>query len=131
MTGMNAYYASRAVLCAALGAFFAFAGAAWWTAALIGAAAFALFVVAPRTGRYAVHPEEGVTALRRDERTQAINAAAALNAFVISMLALGGVIVYFGTLVSRDVPVMVLEGLLVLGALVYYVSDFWLRRIPA
>lgn len=128
MTGMKAYYLSRLVLSAAIGAFAVFVGAAWWLGVLLALVAFALFWLAPRLGRYAVHPEEGVTALRRDERSQAINAASGLNAFVISMLGLGGVIIYFGMLASRDVPVTVLEGLLILGALVYYATDFWLRR---
>lgn len=128
MTGMKAYYLSRAVLSAAFGALVVFSGASWWIGVLIGVGAFVWFWLAPRIGRYAVQPGKGVTALRRDERAQAINAAAGLNAFVISMLALGGIIIYFGMLQSRDVPVLVLEGVLILGALVYYASDYWLRR---
>lgn len=131
MTGMRAYYLSRAVLSAAIGAFAVFAGSVWWIGIIVGVVSFAFFWLAPRLGRYAVHPEAGVTALRRDERLQAINAAAGLNAFVVSMLGLAGVIIYFGMLSARDVPVMVLEALLILGALVYYSTDFWLRRTQA
>ncbi len=128
MQGMRAYYLSRAILSGAIGAFVLLAGAAWWIGVLVALVAFAFFWWAPRLGRYAVQPDKGAMALQRDERSRAINAAAGLNAFVISMLALGGVILYFGMLASRDVPVMVLEGLLILGAVVYYATDFWLRR---
>ncbi len=128
MQGLKAYYLSRAILSGAIGAFALFAGAAWWLAVLIALAALLFFGLAPRIGRYAVRPEAGALALQRDERTQAINAAAGLNAFVVSMLGLAAVIIYFGMMASRDVPVMVLEGLLILGAIVYYATDFWLRR---
>ena len=90
---MKVYYLSRALLSLAFGAFFALTGSSWWVALLAGGIAFAFFLWAPRSGRYAVHPELGVTALRRDERTQSINDQAARNAFVVSMLALGGIAV--------------------------------------
>ncbi len=131
MKGMKAYYLSRSILSGAIGAFALFAGAAWWLAVAIAVVAFVFFWLAPGFGRSVVQPEQGVTALGRDERSQAINAAAGLNAFVISMLALAGVIIYFGMVASRDVPIMVLEGLLILGAIVYYATDFWLRRAQA
>jgi predicted cobalt transporter CbtA len=127
MTGMKAYYVSRAIISMALGALFA-AGSSWWTGILVGILAFAWFLLAPHIGRYSVHPEFGVTALRRDERAQVINDKAARNAFVISMLALGGIIVYFGTLALTSVPIGVFKWLLILGVLIYYVSDFLLRK---
>jgi hypothetical protein len=83
---------------------------------------------APRSGRYAVHPELGVTALRRDERTQTINDQAARNAFVVSMLALGGIAVYFGAIALATVPVALIRWVLVIAALTYFASDVWLRR---
>ncbi len=131
MTGMKTYYLSRLVLSAAIGILVVFAGAAWWVGALIGATALAFFWMAPRLGRFVVQPDQGVTALHRDERSQAINASAGLTAFVISMLGLAAVILYFGLLAASDVPVLVLEGLLILGALAYYLADFWLRRSQA
>jgi hypothetical protein len=129
MTGMKAYYFSRAIISAAFGLLFALSGSPWWTAALVSAVAFAWFLVAPRIGRYSVHPEFGVTALRRDERAQVINDHAARNAFVICMLALGGLVIYFGG--AAVVSVGILRWILILGVAVYYVSDIWLRRVQA
>lgn len=128
MTGMTPYYVSRAVLALGLGLLFAFTGTPWWEAALMGGLVLALFLWAPQSGRYAVHPEYGVTALRRDERTQGINDKAARNAFVLSMLILAGITIYFGGLAPAVVPVVLLKRVLVFGALTYFVSDFWLRR---
>ena len=131
MTGMKAYYLSRAVISAGFGLLFGLSGSPWWTAVLVGAAAFAWFLAAPHIGRYSVHPEFGVTALRRDERSQGINDKATRNAFVISMLAVGGMIAYYAAFPAIAVPVAALRWILILGAVVYYSSDFWLRRAQA
>ncbi len=128
LTGMKAYYISRAILSIVFGAVFLLAGSSWWIALLVGAIALTWFLVAPHIGRYAVHPEYGVTALRRDERTQLINDKAARNAFVVSMLAAAGVAIYYDALATGHVPVAAIKWLLVLGAVAYYLSDFWLRR---
>jgi nitrogen fixation-related uncharacterized protein len=128
MTGMTPYYISRTIISVAFGALFAVTGSPWWAAILIGGLTFALFLWAPRSGRYSVHPEFGITALRRDERTQEINDKAARNAFVVSMLTLSGISVYFGTLALIDVPIAVFKLVLVIGALTYFVSDLLLRR---
>ena len=128
MKGLQRYYISRALLSAAFGAVFWFSGATWWMSALVGCGVFALFLWAPHSGRYAVHPELGVTAMRRDERTQAINDEAARNAFVVTMLVIGGLAIYFGSVTPAVVPLSVLKALLVLGALTYFISDLWLRR---
>jgi hypothetical protein len=125
---MKAYYISRAAVSAALGILLVLTGSSWWTGALIGILAFAWFLLAPHIGRYSVHPEFGVTALRRDERAQVINDKAARNAFVASMLALAGIVAYFGTFASTSVPIAAFKWVLILGVLVYYVSDFWLRK---
>jgi len=127
MTGMKSYYVSRALISIAFGVLFA-ADSTWWTGILVGTLAFAWFLLAPHIGRYSVHPEFGITALRRDERAQVINDKAARNAFVISMLALGGIIVYFGIFALTSVPITVFRWLLIIGVLIYYVSDFWLRK---
>ena len=128
MTGMTSYYISRAVISAAFGALFAITGSPWWMAILIGGGVFALFLWAPHSGRYSVHPELGITALRRDERTQTINDKAARNAFVVSMLTLGGITIYFGTFTLTNIPIAVLKLIIVIGTLTYFISDWWLRR---
>lgn len=128
MSGMSAYYISRAVISAALGFLLVLAGFHWWMAMLVGAIVFGLFLWAPRSGRYAVHPEFGVTALRRDEHTQAINDKAARNAFIITMLAIAGIAIYFGSTAPASVPVAMVQYVLILGALIYFVSDLFLRR---
>ena len=104
MSGMTRYYVSRIAIALALGLLLAFTGSSWWMAVLIGGLVLALFLWAPHSGRYAVHPEHGVTALRRDEYTQVINDKAARNAFVVSMLALAGVIIYFDAFAPALVP---------------------------
>lgn len=124
MSGMNAYYISRAVLSVAFGMLFAFSGSTWWMGLIAGLGAMAFFLWAPRSGRYAVHPEYGVTALRRDERTQVINDKAGRNAFIA--LAFG-----WGALLFLDGGAAVMTGarlLLLVGLAVYYLSDFILRR---
>ncbi len=126
MKGMTLYYTSRAILTALFGFLLYATGMIWWLATLLGALAFALFLWAPHSGRYSVHPEWGVTALRRDERTQAINDKAARNAFVLVMLSLGGLLLAFG--IEADIPAHWLEYALLLGFATYYVSDLWLRR---
>lgn len=128
MIGMSRYYISRAVISAAFGLLLAFAGFEWRIATLGSITAFVLFLLAPRSGRYTVHPELGITALQRDERTQAINDKAARNAFIVTMLAIAGVAMYFGSIVPANVPVIILHFMLALGMLSYFVSDFWLRR---
>ncbi len=128
MTGLKSYYISRAIVSIAFGALFVLTGSTWWTGVFVGILAFAWFLLAPHIGRYSVHPEFGVTALRRDERAQAINDKAARNAFIVNMLTMGGIIVYFGTLSSTSVPSAIFKWVLILGVVVYYVSDFWLRR---
>ncbi|MEW5717036.1 MAG: hypothetical protein AB1817_00255 [Chloroflexota bacterium] len=114
---MSAYYVSRAIISAAFGVFLAFTGFEWWLAALMGVVVFGFFLWAPRSGRYAVHPELGITALRRDERTQAINDKAARNGFVVTMIAIAALAIYFGASASAVAPVRLLESTLILGAL--------------
>lgn len=129
MSGMSRYYISRAIVSTAFGGLFALTGSPWWVALLVGIVAFALFVFAPHSGRYAVHPDLGATALRRDERIQMITDKAARNAFVVAMLTLAGIAIYFGTVVSTDVPTLAIHLTLILATLTYFLSDFWLRRL--
>jgi hypothetical protein len=87
-----------------------------------------LFLWAPQSGRYSVHPEFGVTALRRDEYTQTINDAAARNAFVVSMLAIGAIVIFSAAFGAGSIPIPMLKIVLSFGALTYFISDVWLRR---
>ena len=128
MSGMSWYYASRAVISAAFALFLALSGMVWWVAGLFGLVIFGFFLWAPHSGRYAVHPELGITALRRDDRTQSINDKAARNAFVVTMLVIAGIALYFGAASPAAVPVALLEQVLIVGILIYFVSDFFLRR---
>ncbi len=128
MSGMRSYYLSRVVLCVAFGLLLYFTGATWWMAVLLAAIVLAFFLWAPHSGRYAVHPEQGVTTLRRDERTQAINDRSARNAFIVTMLAVAGLALFFGRSTPPVVPVSFLTYLLMLGVIVYYLSDFLQRR---
>jgi hypothetical protein len=128
MTGMTWYYLSRAAISMAAGGLFVLAGAPWWMAAGIGAVTLAFFIWAPRSGRYSVHPEHGVTALRRDERTQAITDRAARNGFALTMLSLAGLALYFELVASSDVPVSALALVLLVGTVTYFASDLWFGR---
>ena len=122
------YYLSRLAISMALGLLLFVTGSPLWHAIMLGGLILALFLWAPHSGRYAVHPEFGVAALRRDERTQAINDRAAKNAFVISMLATAGIALYASLTGAFVVSLGVLKALLIIGALVYFASDLWLRR---
>jgi len=128
MTGMSRYYISRVLFSAAFGGLFALTGSPWWMAVLVSVVLIALFLYAPLSGRYAVHPELGVAALRRDERTQTITDRAARNAFVVTALVIAGITVYYGAISSASVPVVALQLTLAVAALTYFVSDLWLRR---
>ena len=125
---MMPYYLSRTIFSLLIGVFLLLTGSTLWASILISALILAFFLWAPHSGRYAVHPELGVTALRRDERTQVVNDRAARNAFVISMLALGAITIYFGIIGAVVIPSSILKVLLGIGALAYFISDLWLRR---
>ena len=125
---MLPYYLSRTILSVAFGFLLFVTGAPFWNAILMGGIILALFLWAPHSGRYSVHPEFGITALRRDERTQTINDKAARNAFIASMLTLAALAVYFGSLGVSSISMGVFRIVLVVGALTYFVSDLWLRK---
>jgi hypothetical protein len=128
MKGLSRYYLGRAMISAAFAALAALAGAPWWAAVLAGIVPFGLFVWAVRSGRYVVHPEHGVTALRTDEYTRAIRDRSTRYAFVAVMLALGGIALYYALIAHTDVPVPVVGGMLFLGWIVYFASDLLSRR---
>jgi hypothetical protein len=128
MTDMLKYYVGRGVVTALVVALFLLAGSAWWLAAMAGALVLTFFLLAPRSGRYVVKAEVGATALHRDERTQAVANQAGRNGFVALMLAAGAAGVYWGSVAKTGVPASVLGLLVALGWVVYFASDFWLRR---
>ena len=125
---MLPYYLSRTILSAAIGLLLFVTGSTLWMVILISGLILAFFLWAPHSGRYSVHPELGVTALRRDERTQVINDKAARNAFIVSMLTVGAIAVYFGLFGAINISISVFKIVLVIGGLTYFVSDLWLRR---
>jgi hypothetical protein len=128
MTVRTSYYVTRALISAAFGIVFAVSGLPWWGALLTSAAMFAYFLWVPRSGRYFVRPQGGTAPLRHDERTQAIRDRAARNGFMGITLALAATVLYFGLIAPGDLPVGVPSLILALGVLIYFVSDYWLRR---
>jgi hypothetical protein len=128
MTSRYRYYIVRALVSAAFGIVFALAGLPWWGALIVAVGAFVLFLWAPRSGRYLVQPEGGAAPLRHDERTAAIRNQAARNGFAGIMLALAAATLYFGLIAPGDLPVGIPSLTLALGAVIYFVSDHWLRR---
>jgi len=125
---MMPYYLSRTILSVAFGVLLFVTGLSLWKAVLFGGLILALFLWAPHSGRYSVHPEFGITALRRDERTQVINDKAARNAFIVSMLTICAIGVYFGLFGVINISIGVFKIVLIIGTLTYYVSDLWLRK---
>lgn len=126
---MTRYYLSRLLVAWVFAALFYVAGATWWVALLVGLLATGWFLYAPRSGRYQVDPERGVTALQRDERSQWINDKAARNAFAVLALALGILNIYSDMIVEEATIPIEWTRLLLIGAVaVYVVSDISLRR---
>jgi len=122
------YILSRIVLSLAFGGLFYLSGSSVWTAMLITGVLITLFLWAPNSGRYSVHPEYGITALRRDERTQVINDQAARNAFVAVMLLSGAALIYLRATGNPSDVIVYLKTILLAGVGVYYISDFALRK---
>jgi len=125
---MMPYYLSRMGLTVIIGIFLFATGSSIWISILISVLLLALFIWAPHSGRYSVHPEFGITALRRDEFTEVINDKAARNAFVVSMLVLAAITVYFGYAGLILIPASVLKWTLAFGVLTYYGTDLWMRK---
>ena len=125
---MRPYYLSRTIMSLAFAVLLFVTGLPLWNAMLMGGIILALFLWAPHSGRYSVHPEFGVTALRRDERTQAINDRAARNAFIVSMATIGAIAVFGGSVGANSISIGVFKLVPAIGALAYYVTDFWLRK---
>jgi hypothetical protein len=129
MIRSSLHYLIRIAISILWGGLFALAGWPWWLAVILGGILFAWFIWAPRSGRYVVRSESGRLGLWRDERTQAIVNKAARNAFIVTMLAIGGIIFYFGIIVSSNVPVVLISLIMFLAFVTYFISDLWLRRL--
>ena len=126
---MTSYYVSRTLISIILGGLFPLLGAQWWMAVLAGLLALAVFFYAPLNGRYTVQPDKGFTALGRDEFSRSVTDKAGRNAFVFIMIALAGIIIYSLLSARTDVPVNTLSVVLALGVFVFFVSDYWMRRM--
>jgi len=122
------YLASRAAIVAVLGVAFGLAGLRWWWAALMATAALGFFLVAPRSGRYVVETQSGITPLRRDERARAIRDKATRTSFVLTILGVAGLTLVYGLLLDTPVPVAALGGILGLAVAIYVLSDLCQRR---
>lgn len=79
---LRPYYISRTIFSIVFRVLLYATGNSLLHAILLGTALLALFVWALHSGRYSMHPEYGITAMRRDEWTQTIDDKAARNAFV-------------------------------------------------
>jgi hypothetical protein len=128
MKSMTSYYLSRALLAILFSILFVSAGAPWWSGILAGIAAMAYFIWVPKSGRFTVKDEGGIAPLRRDERGQDINNKSARNALIISVLALACVSLYYSNVAQTDVPVHILDLIVLLAVASYFISDIWLRR---
>ena len=125
---MMPYYLSRLGLSLVIGIFMFAIGSSIWISILLSAMILAFFILAPHSGRYSVHPEFGITALRRDERNELINDKAARNAFVVCMLVVAAIAIYFGSQGTIIIPVIVLKAILAIGVVTYYGTDLLMRR---
>lgn len=126
---MKKYYISRGMLSIAFGGLL-YLVSDYVLAGLLGAVlGFAIFVFLPRSGRYKVLPDKGTTALRRDEWTQSINQRSGLNAWVVSAITSGGLVLYYGLISPGTVPVSLLGISLLSGWVTYYTSDYRLRKL--
>jgi hypothetical protein len=126
---MKRYYLSRAVVSIVFGGLLYLVSGYAWVGLLAAVLAFGTFVFLSRSGRYRVNPQQGVTALRRDERTQQVNQRSGRTAWVVVTILGSGLVLYYGLLAPGDVPTGLLGGVLLTGLLAYYISDFWLRKL--
>jgi hypothetical protein len=126
---MKSYFLSRAVVSIVFGGLLYLVSGYTWVGLLAAVLAFGTFVFLSRSGRYRVNPQQGVTALRRDEWTQSINQRSGRTAWVVVTILGSGLVLYYGLLAPGNVPTGLLGGVLLIGLLTYYISDFWLRKL--
>ena len=126
---MTSYYVSRMIISILLGGLFVLLGAQWWMAVLVGLLALVVFFYAPLSGRYTVQPDKGLTSLGRDEFSRSVTDKAGRNAFAFMMIALAGIVIYSLLSTRTVVAVTALSVVLALGVIVFFVSDYWMRRM--
>jgi hypothetical protein len=126
---MTNYYLSRMIISIVLGGLFALLGAQWWMAVLAGLLALAVFFYAPLSGRYTVQPDKGLTPLRRDEFSKSVTNKVGRNAFAFMMIALAGIVVYSLLSTHTVLTATALSVVLALGVIVFFVSDYRMRRL--
>jgi len=126
---MQSYYISRGLIAILFGGLVYWFGGSILAGVLSAAAILAVFVYLPRSGRYRVNPEKGVSPMRRDEWSQNVNRRSGLYAWVVVTIAGSALVLYYGLISPGNVPLGMVGALLLLGVLTYYVSDFWLRRL--
>jgi hypothetical protein len=127
MSSLSNYYIPRILIALIFGGLFIAAGLPWWSAVSIAVVMISFFLWAPKSGRYGVQPENGIVPPRLDEYGQMIRNQAARDAFVVTMLVVGGIILY-GFIAQTDVSINLLSLIVGLGWLTYFVSDFRQRR---
>jgi hypothetical protein len=125
---MKPYILSRGLLSVVFGVVIYLISRSWWLGALSAVLIFSLFLYLPRSGRYRVKPERGVTALQRDEWTERVNDKAGRNAWVVVALLGSLAILYYGLISPGDIPVNILALVIFAGIAAYYLTDLWLRR---
>lgn len=128
-TTMKNYYISRAAFAILFGGLNYLISRSIWQAVLMAALVMTVFFYLPRSGRYKVKPEKGTTALRRDEWTERISQRAGRNAWAAVSVAGSALVLYYGRISQSDVPVNMVGAVLILGVVVYFASDIWMRRL--
>jgi hypothetical protein len=123
------YYISRAGISILITGLMIFTGSHFWLSFLSGALILIMFIIAPLSRRYSVHPEFGITALRRDDFTSAVNEKSARNGFVAVTILITGAAGFSAALGGGLVTAQALKLMLLTGLLVYYISDFFYRRV--
>ena len=126
---MKSYYMSRAVISIAFGGLVWLVSGYLLAGVLIAAVVFIMFLYLYRSGRNRIDPQKGISALRRDEWTQSINNRSGRNAWVVVAILGSSIVLYYGLLSPGDVPVSLLGGVLLIGLVTYYVSDYWMRKL--
>lgn len=126
---MKRYYISRGIISFALGGILYMISRSSLLGLFSMVLIFILFVYLPRSGRYTVNPQKGATPLSRDEWGQSISQRSGRNAWVIVTITGSGLVLYFGLISPGDVPTGLLGGLLILGFITYYISDYWMRKL--
>jgi len=126
MKVLEPYLLTRLAAAVALGVLAGLAAGSWYIGGLFGGGAFAVLLVARRSGRYLGTPRGAV--LTRDERGRSIADRAARNGFVVLLLAIAAVTVVGHVLGRSAAPLPLLDAALALGALTWLASDVWQRR---